>query len=107
MSRNRQLTAGKSHDCVPVGFRTEHKTLNHYTPTTTPPLKMRKALWKRYLYVAPRDIKIYCDYKHNKLSLQELARKYYTNKSTVAAALVRTREKLKAWKEQNQDGNCD
>lgn len=99
MSRNRQLTAGKSH-YAQRGYSDEK--LYKSTTIWYPDGRMMKAFRKRNFHTITRNVKLYCDYRHNGLSFKQLAIKYHIKEKTAQNAYYKIKEKIERWKSQNK-----
>lgn len=100
MSRNRQLTATRSHHRE--GGYQEEKIFKS-TTIWYPNGLMRKAFKLRNLHTITRNVKLYCDYKHNGLSFRQLALKYHMREKTAQNAFYKIRQKIETWKERIKD----
>lgn len=100
MSRNRQRTASKGHESART-YRMEKVFSAPQVAAIRPTYLMLHKSRKRMPHLAIRNVKIYCERKHEGLSFKEIAKKHFMKEGTADNAFYKIKERIERWRNES------
>lgn len=99
MSRRRNYTPSKQCKEPTTGYSV-HRTASRGGINNVPSKQFLFNYRKKVMYTITRNIKIYCDKKHNNMEWKDIAKKYFCTQTTANNAYFKVNRYFKLWKEQ-------